>query len=104
MTASGACPCGSSDVRLYAGGWRCPAHTPAARAGMPEPDVARYCAPARCYCGGCPGWTERATYVDDAQRTTVDARAIASGKRRVRSLAEFRDAQAQVHGTRPGAA
>ena len=99
-----ACPCGSPDTRLYAEGYRCAAHTPAARAGKPEPDSKRYCAPARCYCGQCPSWTEHTTYTDDAQRNTVDARAIASGKRRARSLQEFRDAQAQVYGTRPGAA
>ena len=98
------CSCGSTDVRLYAEGYRCPSHTPAARAGQPEPDVNRYCAPSRCYCGQCESWTDHSTYVDDAQRNTVDARAIASGKRRVRSLQEYRDAQAVVHGTRPGAA
>lgn len=85
------CWCGAADVRLYAGGFRCPAHTPAALTGQPEPDSARYCAPARCYCGRCPAWTDHPTYADGA--TVIDIRAIASGKRRA-SLTEYRNAQA----------
>jgi hypothetical protein len=91
------CPgrCGSTDVHLYACGWRCSAHTPARLAGLPEPDAARYCAPLRCYCGQCPAWTKRATYADGA--TVIDHRAIASGKRRA-SPAAYRNARTQVHG------
>jgi hypothetical protein len=101
VTTCERCPCGSADVRLYAEGWRCPSHTPAARAGKPEPDSKRYCAPARCYCGRYPSWTPDTAYHDGA--TVADARAIASGRRRA-SLTAYRDAQAQVHGTRPGSA
>lgn len=50
------CLCGSADVALYAAGYRCPQHTPAATAGHPEPGQGRYCAPYRCYCGTCPSW------------------------------------------------
>ena len=39
-------------ARPYIVGPRCPAHTPAALAGQPEPDSARYCL-AICYCGQC---------------------------------------------------
>lgn len=54
MNAARACgSCASTDVYLYAEGWRCADHTPAKAAGHPEPDSARYCAPARCYCGDC---------------------------------------------------
>ena len=42
--------CPRTDTRPYAEGWRCPEHTPSARAGRPEPDSAAYCAPLRCYC------------------------------------------------------
>jgi len=85
------CPCGAqAGVRLYACGYRCPAHTPSALAGQPEPDYARYCAPLRCYCGNCPSWTPDSTYHDGA--TVIDLRAVASGKRRS-SLTEYRNAQ-----------
>jgi hypothetical protein len=90
-----ACPCGSESTRLYAEGYRCPAHTPAARAGQPEPDVARYCAPLRCYCGQCPSWTADTTY--HVGETVVDIRAVASGKRRS-SLTQYRNAQANMKG------
>lgn len=85
------CPCGSPDARLFAEGWRCPAHTPAARAGKPEPDIARYCAPLRCYCGQCPSWTPDTSY--HVGETVLDIRAVASGKRRS-NLTEYRNAQA----------
>ena len=89
------CPgsCGRTDTRPYACGPRCPAHTPAMLAGHPEPDTARYCAPFRCYCGGCASWTPDTTYHDGG--TVVDLRAVASGKRRS-SLAEYRSAQANT--------
>ena len=75
--------CGTTTgVRLYPGGYRCPRHTPHAAAGLPEPDVARYCAPLRCYCRQCPSWTPAPAYTDDLGWAAVDARAIASGKRR----------------------
>lgn len=90
-----ACPCGSADARPYAEGWRCPAHTPAARRGHPEPDAARYCAPLRCYCGRCPGWTPDTTHFPG--ETVLDIRAVASGKRRS-SLAQYRSAQANSRG------
>ena len=47
-------PCGATPARLYPAGWRCPAHTPAAVAGRPEPGADRYCPPAICWCGQCP--------------------------------------------------
>jgi len=47
-------PCGATPTRLYPAGWRCPAHTPAALAGRPEPGAGRYCPPAICWCGHCP--------------------------------------------------
>ena len=47
-------PCGATPARLYPAGWRCPAHTPAALAGRPEPGAGRYCPPALCWCGHCP--------------------------------------------------
>lgn len=87
----------AENVHLFACGWRCPSHTPAALAGRPEPDVARYCAPFRCYCGGCPSYDRP---LEPVIATVVDMRAVASGKRRARSVAEYRDARAQVHGGR----
>ena len=93
-TSQDACGSGScgetAGVRLYACGPRCPAHTPAKLAGHPEPDTARYCAPYRCYCGGCPSY-ERP--LEPIAATVVDIRAIASGKRRS-SPTGYRDAQA----------
>ena len=47
-------PCGATPTRLYPAGPRCPAHTPAALAGQPEPGAGRYCPPALCWCGHCP--------------------------------------------------
>jgi Bifunctional DNA primase/polymerase, N-terminal len=46
--------CGISPAALYPAGARCPAHTPAALAGQPEPGAGRYCPPALCRCGHCP--------------------------------------------------
>ncbi len=91
--AVSACYCDSADTRLYAEGHRCGAHSPAARAGKPEPDVARYCAPLRCYCGKCPSWRPDTTsFVGE---TVLDIRAVASGRRRS-SLAQYRSAQANA--------
>ena len=91
------CVCGETEgVRPYAGGPACPAHTPAARAGNPEPDSQRYCAPLRCYCGQCASWVPDTTY--QVGETVVDLRVKASGKRRSRSLTEYRDAQANTAG------
>ena len=92
------CPgsCGRDGTRLYACGWRCPDHTPARLAGRPEPDAARYCAPGRCYCGGCPS---AGRPLDPVTRTVVDVRAVASGKRRS-SLGEYREAQAAMRRSR----
>ena len=87
------CVCGETKgVRPYAGGPACPAHTPAARAGNPEPDSQRYCAPLRCYCGRdmCEAVVGP---VEPVIETVVDIRAVASGKRRS-TLAEYRNAQA----------
>jgi hypothetical protein len=39
--------CGATPARLYLPGWRCPAHTPAALAGRPEPGTARHCPSGR---------------------------------------------------------
>jgi len=47
-------PCGATPARLYPVGPRCPAHTPAALAGQPEPGAGRYCPPGICWCGHCP--------------------------------------------------
>ena len=90
-----ACPCGAEDTRLYAEGHRCPAHSPAARAGKPEPDTARYCAPLRCYCRECPSWNPNPTHL--IGETVLDVRAVASGKRRS-SLAQYRSAQQNTRG------
>lgn len=92
------CLCGSPHVTLYAAGYRCPQHTPAAIAGRPEPGQDRYCAPCRCYCGSCPSWDRP---LEPITPTVIDNRAIASGKRRS-SLTAYRDAQAQIHQLRPG--
>lgn len=80
--------CNEADARDYLTGLRCPGHTPAAMAGHIEPGQGSYCPPGRCLCGdeACPAY---ATYgLRDRYATTVDswaavdARAIASGKRR----------------------
>ena len=82
--------CARTDTRPYAEGLRCPDHTPARRAGQPEPDAARYCAPSRCYCRECPSWNPNPTHL--IGETVLDVRAVASGKRRS-SLAQYRSAQ-----------
>ena len=72
-----------------------PAVSSSSRRGHPEPDAARYCAPARCYCGGCPSWTPDTAYYPG--ETVLDIRAVASGKRRS-SLEQYRSAQANMTG------
>ena len=93
------CYCGSAETRLYAAGYRCAAHTPAALAGHPEPDAARYCAPFRCYCGKdtCPSSGSFVRPLEPITANVADFRAVASGKRRA-SLAEYREAQANTKG------
>jgi hypothetical protein len=93
---NGTCYCGTTEgTRLYAGGWRCPVHTPARLAGRPEPGEGRYCAPYRCYCRQCPSWTPDTTY--HVGETVIDLAAVKSGKRRS-TLAKYRDAQANTTG------
>jgi hypothetical protein len=79
---TGGAICGAVDgLRLYLTGWLCALH------GAPEPATA-YCAPARCYCGNpdCPAYPtfhlrdRYASHLDAWQ--VIDARHIASGKRR----------------------
>lgn len=77
--------CGAAEaVRVYLIGRRCPAHTPAALAGKPEP-------PAR------PGWPAQAWTTPSPQSASAlfDARAIASGKRRA-AAHTYRAAQTAV--------
>ena len=84
--------CGVSPARPYPEGLRCAGHTPAARAGNPEPDTARYCL-AICYCGGCG---QGPAPLAPVTKTIIDLRHEASGKRRVANLADYRDAQASI--------
>jgi hypothetical protein len=95
MTTANACFCGSTETRPYAEGHLCGDHTPAKRAGRPEPDSERWCAPLRCYCGTCPGYVADTPYRDG--ETIVDIRAVASGKRRS-SLTQYRNAQTNTGG------
>lgn len=71
-------------VRLYIPGHRCPAHTPRALQGLPENPPG-------------PGWPATAwtTPTPDSVASVIDARAIASGRRRS-SPHVFRAAQAAV--------
>ncbi|MFD9124916.1 hypothetical protein [Kitasatospora sp. NPDC059571] len=71
--------CGAR-ARLYPAGWRCPRHTPAAQAGRPEPEPG-------------PGYTPQRLATPVSASALVDARAIASGKRRS-STQTYRLAQA----------
>lgn len=74
--------CGSTNnVRDYIQGPACPAHTPAALAGQPEPPEGQ-CAPARCYCRRCPSWLPYNPYALTADSWVTDARHIATGKKR----------------------
>ncbi|WP_033818903.1 hypothetical protein [Kitasatospora sp. MBT63] len=60
--------CGEA-ARFYLTGWRCPGHTPAAQAGRAEPEPG-------------PGYTPQRLPTSQAASALVDARAVASGKRR----------------------
>lgn len=106
--------CGATGARPYMTGPRCPSHTPAALAGRTEPTEATPCAPSRCYCGkaACPAYTTyelRDRYATAADSwAAVDARAIASGKRRSSptqyaaakaAVAEQRDRDARLRRT-----
>ncbi|MFI6903063.1 hypothetical protein ACIBKY_17505 [Nonomuraea sp. NPDC050394] len=73
--------CGATPTRPYLPGPRCPAHTPSALAGRPEP-TGGHCAPKRCYCGECPSYTPHNPYPSLADSWVTDARNIATGKRR----------------------
>ena len=77
---------GATPTRLFIQGPRCVRHTPSAERGRPEPPEGR-CAPARCHCGRpeCPAFETygRETYTGNGRAwAAVDARAVASGKRR----------------------
>jgi hypothetical protein len=54
----------------------------------------RYCAPKRCYCGdpSCPAYPSYNRPLGPIMETIVDARAVASGKRRS-STTGYRNAQ-----------
>lgn len=74
----------ADSVRLYIPGHRCPAHTPRALQGLPENPPG-------------PGWPATAwtTPTPDSVASVIDARAIASGRRRS-SPHVYRAAQAAV--------
>jgi hypothetical protein len=61
--------CGATPARRYLTGLCCPAHTPAALAGRPEPPAGS-CAPDRCYCGTCPAY-EPMTAVREIPRRRI---------------------------------
>jgi hypothetical protein len=73
------------ELRFYANGWRCDAHSPWAAKGLPKPQPGP----------GLPAgaWTTPSPLSDSRVH---DARAIASGKRRSTPQA-YRAAQAAVH-------
>jgi len=81
--------CGRTDTHPYVEGARCPDHTPAKLAGLPEPDSKRYCM-AICYCGSCPH--RRKQPLAPIRETVIDLNAVRSGKRRS-SPAAYRQAQ-----------
>lgn len=87
--------CGTKTSRRYLTGWRCPEHTPAHLAGHPEtqPDPTRTLAGLRQAAGLTPGG------YTPAGQTIVDARAVASGKRRSNPT-NYRAAQTET-GARP---
>jgi Bifunctional DNA primase/polymerase, N-terminal/YspA, cpYpsA-related SLOG family len=70
-------PCGATPTHLYPAGWRCPAHTPAALAGRPEPGAGRYCPPAICWCGHCPPPGAPRRVLVTGSRTWTDPAVIA---------------------------
>jgi hypothetical protein len=71
-------------VRFYRTGWKCPAHSPWAEAGLPEPLPG----PGLPHGPRIPAPMSASALIDD--------RAIASGKRRS-SPEAYRAAQAAVH-------
>lgn len=71
-------------VRFYRTGWKCPAHSPWAEAGLPEPLPG----PGLPHGARIPAPMSASALIDD--------RAIASGKRRS-SPEAYRAAQAAVH-------
>lgn len=77
----------TGDLHLYACGWRCDAHAPWALAGDPRPQPG-------------PGWPAGAwsTPAPDAVAHVIDARAIASGKRRA-TPEDYRAAQTATRRT-----
>lgn len=89
--------CGATEGTTgYVCGVRCPAHTPAALAGRPEtvPDPARTLMGLRAAAGADPE-----VPMTPASPTKVDARAVASGKRRS-APNDFKAARAQLAGAR----
>lgn len=82
--------CEATPTRRYDQGPKCAGHTPAAVKGEPEPS-GQYCAPSRCYCGrpSCPAYETyglQDRYATHAEAWgAIDARAIASGRRRSNS-------------------
>ncbi|TDD37840.1 hypothetical protein E1287_07210 [Actinomadura sp. KC06] len=78
--------CGATPTRLFIQGPRCVLHIPSAERGLPEPPPGT-CALARCHCGkpSCPAYETYGRESYSAQSLAwpaVDARAVASGKRR----------------------
>jgi hypothetical protein len=71
-------------VRFYLTGWKCPAHSPWAEAGLPEPLPG----PGLPHGARIPAPLSASALIDD--------RAVASGKRRS-SPEAYRAAQAAVH-------
>ena len=74
--------CGADEARAYLPGMRCPAHTPAAMAGRPEPGRTATSLP------------KMAPLPQSASRVN-DNRAVASGKRRS-TPAQYREAQTRT--------
>lgn len=83
-------------VRLYATGARCPAHTPAAIAGRPEPGEGTYCPPRICWDGTC-AWAG-APVPTTPSHTLIDDAHVVSGKR----SATFNELRAARLNTRKG--
>ena len=92
--------CGRTDTHPYAAGPRCPDHTPAKLAGLPEPDSKRYCASYRCYCGhrDCPASGSYVRPLEPITANVIDLNAIKSGKRRSSKAAYQEAQQAQTRG------
>lgn len=95
------CACGATEgVRYYLPGPCCPAHTPAALAGHPEPPTPD---PERTMIGmmRAAGADTTRTHTP-AGDTAIDARNVARGKKRA-SAQQVRAARAQIDGPRDGA-